>query len=371
MPYRTFHIIFIVLVSAIAAQYLYIMFLALYGWYKIKYFHAGIKTETVNVSLLIPFYNEERHLPALIESLNKQTLLPLEIIFIDDYSTDNSCRIVEEARSSLPLIHLLKNNAGKGKKEALKAGLNNAKGEWILQTDADCILPERWVETFVLFIANNPETAMINGYVTYSEGKSAWYWFFELEFLSLVFSGAGFTGAGKPVFCNGANMAYKREEVLKLKDAFFSKIPSGDDVFLMQQLAKAGRGKISFLKNNRTVVRTSPPGSFLSFIRQRMRWGSKTPFYMSSFARYVAVMVFITNFFLLFTWAAFFSGLCTWTIPAGLSVLKFIADVPILVSSIIFAGRPRNIAAVIPACVLYPIYVLMVSIRSLSKKVEW
>jgi cellulose synthase/poly-beta-1,6-N-acetylglucosamine synthase-like glycosyltransferase len=348
------------------------MSIALYGWCKIKYFVTEIKEKTVNISLLIPFCNEERHLPVLIESLKKQTCFPSEIIFIDDHSTDNSVRIIEEAKNLLPIITLLKNDVtDTGKKAALENGLKAAGGEWILQTDADCTLPPRWIETYTSFFCRNPLTVMVAGPVAYSRGNSLFSWFYELDFLSLVFSGAGFTGVGKPIYCNGANMAYKKEAVNMLNDPFVRAIASGDDVFLMQQMAAGKRGNVTFLKSRDVIVQTVPPDSPIGFIKQRIRWGAKTPGYPQFFAKYVAVVVFVSNFTLVLMWILVLSQPFTWTIAAAFTMIKLISDISILVPSLKFSRKYRLASFIIPAFVLYPFYITITAVISLTGKHAW
>ena len=347
------------------------VFTALYGWHKIKQLNTENKTTSVKLSLLIPFRNEEENLQSLFVCLKKQTIKPFEIIFINDHSTDGSSAFLEKAKSTLNNINVLENTGKQGKKHALAFGLHYAKGDWIVQTDADCILPEKWIETITNFIENHNEKVFVSAAVAYSESNSFFNWFFELDFMSLVFTGAGFIGAGKPVFCNGANMAYKREEALKLNDPYFSATPSGDDVFLMQQLAAKHKNRIAFLKSYEAIVRTKAPERVSDFMRQRIRWGSKAKHYKNGFAGFVSVVVFLTNLAMPLLYVPALSGYFDLIYAISFSAVKITADILLLSIAAEFFRKTSLIALIIPACVIYPFYIIVAAIASVFVEAEW
>ena len=354
------------------AGYVYVILLAYYGWYKIKHFNTEITEKTVNISLLIPFRDEEKHLPRLIESLRNQTKLPFEILFIDDHSCDRSINIVQDAVKEIPGIVIMQNEEGRiGKKAALTTGLKAAKGEWILQTDADCILPEKWIETYNSFIIKNSEALMISAPVQYSDRRTFLSWFYELDFMSLVYTGGGFIGAGKAVFCNAANMAYRREEVIKLNDPYFSATPSGDDVFLLQQLFEKNNRGIYFLKSREVIVKTEAPSSFSNFIKQRIRWGAKAKFYKHRFARTISLLVFGVNFVVVLLWILSLSNFINWELVLVYTLVKVLVDSLLLITALIFFRRQVLITFLLPAIILYPIYIIYTVTTGLIKPFEW
>lgn len=88
------------------------------------------------ISVIIPFYNAEQYLKECIDSILKQTYPYLEIILINDGSTDQSaqlCRDYEQLDSRISVI----NQSNSGVSHARNTGLNNASGEWISFVDAD------------------------------------------------------------------------------------------------------------------------------------------------------------------------------------------------------------------------------------------
>jgi cellulose synthase/poly-beta-1,6-N-acetylglucosamine synthase-like glycosyltransferase len=91
------------------------------------------------VSVIVPARNEEACLGACLQSLVAQSGIPLEIIVVDDHSTDRTRQIA----SSFPRVQVIE--AGEvpagwtGKNNAVTAGSKLARGEWLLFTDADTI----------------------------------------------------------------------------------------------------------------------------------------------------------------------------------------------------------------------------------------
>ena len=95
-----------------------------------------------SLSIVIPAYNEEARLPATLQRilayLAGQNFAFIEVIVVDDGSRDGTAAIVER---HAPKIRLLKNPGNRGKGYTVRHGMLEAKGEWILYTDADLSAP--------------------------------------------------------------------------------------------------------------------------------------------------------------------------------------------------------------------------------------
>lgn len=88
------------------------------------------------VSIIVPIYNVEKYLEQCLESLKKQTYLNLEILMVDDGSTDSSGRICDEfAKKDKRFVVLHKSNGGVS--SARKTGMKNASGAYIMFVDGD------------------------------------------------------------------------------------------------------------------------------------------------------------------------------------------------------------------------------------------
>ncbi len=89
------------------------------------------------VSVILPVYNASRYLEQCIESLLSQTLSNLEIICVDDCSTDNSLNLLEGLRQKDNRIKIIKQSANLGAGSARNAGMEIASGEYLSFLDAD------------------------------------------------------------------------------------------------------------------------------------------------------------------------------------------------------------------------------------------
>lgn len=110
----------------------------------------------MRLSVIIPFYNEERTLKELVEKVIS-TKLAYEIICVDDGSTDKSLKIVNEWKTEYPdLIRIIHYPINSGKGHAIRKGLENITGEIILIQDADLEYdPSQYAELLKPFENNN------------------------------------------------------------------------------------------------------------------------------------------------------------------------------------------------------------------------
>ena len=104
------------------------------------------------VSVIVPIYNQEPYLEAAINSLIRQTIKPkeIEILLIDDGSTDASPMICDEFANHYPNIHVVHKTNG-GLSDARNCGINNAQGKYLMFLDGDDTLREDTVEAVVDF----------------------------------------------------------------------------------------------------------------------------------------------------------------------------------------------------------------------------
>ena len=92
--------------------------------------------EEKKVSIVIPVYNVEKYLQSCIDSLIFQTYLNLEIILVDDASTDNCPAICDEAARMDGRIKVIHKSNG-GAASARNAGLNIVTGDYVCYVDSD------------------------------------------------------------------------------------------------------------------------------------------------------------------------------------------------------------------------------------------
>lgn len=95
---------------------------------------------TVKISIVVPLFNEEESLVELHQQLSKAVCSlekPIEFLFIDDGSTDNSMQVLSELHNKDPQVRVVQFRRNYGKSAALALGFKEARGEFIVTLDAD------------------------------------------------------------------------------------------------------------------------------------------------------------------------------------------------------------------------------------------
>jgi dolichyl-phosphate beta-glucosyltransferase len=97
------------------------------------------------LSIVIPAYNEERRLPATLDIifnwLDTSPYRDAEVLVVDDGSTDSTVAVVQNRAATEPRLLLVQNPGNRGKGFAIRHGMLEAKGDWILFSDADLSAP--------------------------------------------------------------------------------------------------------------------------------------------------------------------------------------------------------------------------------------
>ncbi|HCA82547.1 MAG TPA: hypothetical protein DEP18_02090 [Flavobacteriales bacterium] len=322
------------------------------------------QTFTGKVSVIVPFRNEHMRMKPLLESLSKQQLQNVEFIFVDDHSQDSTAEVIHSFAFSNYCI--LPSN-GSGKKSAIRTAVAKAKGEVLLFTDADCIVPSCWIEEMTLpFSAEGAD--LVAGPVSI-KGRG---WLTGIQYwdqIALVASSAGSGAMGMPFMCSGANLAvnaacYPCDSILEIGRA------SGDDVFLLHHLHREKKN-IRFTWNKDACVLTLPESSWRAFFKQRMRWAGKASSYSNGMAVFVSLLVLFCSASLLF------GGLLSAIHPSLLSTLliclglKAAFDFLFLLLSERGLGHSGRLHYFLPAFFFHVLYILPVAVLSQLVRAEW
>lgn len=110
------------------------------------------------ISVIVPVYNAKCFLPDLICLLKKQTYKELEILFIDDCSTDNTWAFFKDMLSDK--MHYFQNDTNHGVSYCRNYGLSLAKGEFIAFIDSDDLISEDYFETLYNLIQRDGKNDM-------------------------------------------------------------------------------------------------------------------------------------------------------------------------------------------------------------------
>ena len=111
------------------------------------------------ISVLIPVRNEASLLPGCLVDFSSQTLSEIELVIVDDGSTDATAKLLKEASKRDPRIRVI-NTKPEGIISALNTGLVECNGQYIARMDADDRMDKTRLEKQLKLMKNNPELEM-------------------------------------------------------------------------------------------------------------------------------------------------------------------------------------------------------------------
>ena len=313
------------------------------------------------LSVVIACRNEEKNLPVLLRHLSEQDYNPdlFEILLIDDNSNDSTSAIALGFEGIKNLVVL--QNSERGKKSAIRHGISVSKGSLIVTTDADCRMGKSWLKTIASFFEENkPEMIILP--VEMEGGIGFFQRFQELEFLSLQGITAGTAFQGRPVMCNGANLAFTKEIYNRYSGNLHDELISGDDVFLLHEIKNDPGNKIMWLESAEARVYTNTSETISAFFRQRARWISKAGAYKDTFTRVLGVVTFVTILFQISLLAAAIFSPALLLVFLAASLIKSTVDYLIVMNTATRYCKRQLIKWFPLSGVIYPFYILLVVI---------
>ena len=345
------------------------------SWNKIEEWSTPMDFTPVKfLTIVIPARNEAEDIAACLLSIsnNNYPTDRYEIILIDDHSDDDTFNIA----SSLDILNLtiLRQEKGRqGKKQALKLGIRESKGELILTTDADCVYDKEWLSTMVSFYENH-QAKLVTGPIAFAEPKGIFQKFQSLDLNGLMVITAAGIQTEKQFMANGANMLYSKkifEEVNGFRGN--EHLASGDDMFLVHKVSELYPDDVHFVKAKATVVSTRAESSLGNFLDQRKRWATKTTHYTDRRLLLVLSSVFllcftiVLNIFILslFNSLYLFIGLFQ-------LFIKMILDYLFLSNITSYFGTKSLMKAFFPANIMHLFYICYSGVTGLfGGKYEW
>jgi dolichyl-phosphate beta-glucosyltransferase len=110
------------------------------------------------LSIIIPSYNEEARLPATLAQIaayTRSSNRAIEVIVVDDGSRDETVAVAEKFRSEIPSLRVVSNGKNRGKGYSVRHGMQEARGDIVLFTDADLSAPIEEVEKLLPAMKTN------------------------------------------------------------------------------------------------------------------------------------------------------------------------------------------------------------------------
>ncbi len=353
-----------------------------------------------SVTIVVPARNEQDTIGPCVDSI-LATDYPrerLEIIVVDDDSQDRTAEVVRQRMASAParamaghelpeadwdesegagrlrLVRIPENRRRDRahKKRAIEKAVAHARGEVILTTDADCVVPPGWPRAMAAQF-EGPEVAFVSGPVRYrlADGDGLFARLQALDFFGLMACGAGGIGSGQPNLANGANVGYRLETFSALGGfSGIDHVTSGDDELLMQKIAYGTPLDVRFCADPGAVVLTEPVRTLRAFVHQRKRWASKGAHYPRRLQR---MLLGVGGFFVALVATAvaapFVPALWPWLLAA--LGLKAAGDLLVLVPAV-RRFRQLGLLAVYPLhLVLHAPHSLVVAALGSMGGFEW
>ena len=235
------------------------------------------------VSIIIPAKNEEDAIKLTINSCLKSDYPPkkLEVIVIDDGSTDGTYKKMKECEG--PRVRVIKHKINKGKRQAIASGIRVAKGEFIVSIDSDSQIKSDAITLMMQpFVDKNVMAVCGHGNVSNKDKnlltkiQHAWY----QEMFYILKSMESQIGAVN--CCSGILAAYRRENVLAILDEWLGQNFFGVPIIIsddrqLTNLSLRGNKNITtknakVLYQSNAIVYTAAPDNMKQFLKQQIRW---------------------------------------------------------------------------------------------------
>lgn len=358
---------------ALLAGYVLLILIYLIGWLLIPEFVTSkeIKEGNYRYTILVPARNEEDVIRKCLKDLSEQHYPSemMEVIVIDDHSTDTTAQAVEEfvaaSHRTFRLLSMQDDPAlRKQKKAAITHGIEEASFEYIILTDADCERGNNWLSTIDRFMKVN-QSKMIYAPVEF-KANTLFEKIQSLEFAGLVGIGASAIRLKNPNMCSAANLIFEKhvfEDVEGYKG--YDGIASGDDEFLMHKVFKRFPDKVHFLKHLDAIVKTSANTSLEQLTDQRRRWVSKSTKYENRYITLILVGAYVFNACIVI---GFFVDVQTALIMMAIKTLTE----GIFLFSVMKFFRKKSYLLVLPLAEFFHIlYVLIIGIWANTGTYHW
>ncbi len=367
--------ILLIIISIIILLYVVLLLWLIVGFDRVRSFQAEAVAVNTHFSIIIPFRNEAAHLPRLLESLRQIDYPPsaFEVLMVDDASEDDSTHIIntfqQENNDFSITVHQNIRTSQSPKKDAINTAVHKSSCEWIVTTDADCIVPAKWLRILDSFIQQR-QPAMVAGPISYIEHHGLLDQFQQLDLFSLIGTTIGSFGNKKNLFCSGANLAYKKEAFFEVNGYVGNDtIASGDDVFLLEKMTAQFPDQVHYLKNYEAIVKTSTEPSWNALLQQRKRWAAKASGYQNGITKIVGLVVLSANLSILIL---LFGSLFRASDPKWFLfgfLLKFNIDLLLIHKSSRFLRQ--HVKGYLFGSLLYPFFSVGIALQSLIGGYQW
>lgn len=231
--------------------------------------------KNVLATILIPAHNEEKSIVRCLNSVLKSTVRNLEIVVIDDASTDRTLEIVyvyirkhPDFNRSIRVVRCIQ-NVGKAAalNKALESGL---KGEYIMTLDADSVLHPNAIENAVEYFLEDPNVAGVAANVRVIDSMSILGLLQKFEYMVGYRSKKFYTVSNCEFIIGGVASTYRYSTLKEV--GFYDDDVQTEDIALSLKVASLGNRKHKLVYGYDVIAMTEGVQTFKALLRQRYRW---------------------------------------------------------------------------------------------------
>jgi cellulose synthase/poly-beta-1,6-N-acetylglucosamine synthase-like glycosyltransferase len=255
---------FSVLIFDIPRYTLSLLSLALFG---VRRRGKSVSAGNASVSVIIPTFNGGSGLAPSIESLRRQSLRPVEIIVVDDGSTDETRAVAERARALGLVDMVICHGTRCGRSAAINGAARFASGDLLLTVDADTVFEPTAVARLAAEFGD-PRVAGASCNISISNARETlWTGLQSVEYLMSISAGRAILDVVDAIAClSGACSMFRRDIFLRQGGL---DVGPGEDLEYSLRLRRLGY-LIRFVPD--AWAETDGPTSAISLLRQRARW---------------------------------------------------------------------------------------------------
>lgn len=363
--------------AVVTIPYGVVITLALIGFWKLRKALPLVSNDTYSsfISIIISAKNEAQNIEACLLSILHQRFdkTRFELILMDDHSDDLTYdKALMILQNSSLNYQIIRQKEHKGKKQNLMEGIEAAKGNIIVTSDADVVQRHpNWLSTIASYFETYSPNLLIMP-VDVEAGNGLLTRFQIIENVALMGMTAGYAGLKKPFMCNGANLAFKKEAYL-LVNGYHSHlhISSGDDVLLLEDIKKLDPNLVHYYLSRELIVKTTAQKSIAEFMSQRIRWSYKAKYNPNNINLLIGCITVFANLLCLACLVAYVASVPISSYLSIFMMAKIIFDFLLLLLAADFLGRLKYIWWFLPFEGVYGIYALLIGIASMFTKPYW
>ncbi len=322
------------------------------------------------VSVVVPARNEEANIENCINSIAESDypVEKYEIIAVNDRSTDRTGEILDDLSKNIKNLKIVSIDEAhhhqnlKGKPGALQSGIDEAQGDIILMTDADCKVGSKWIKK-ISSCYKDKNIGFVASF-TNIDGEGLFDRIQAIEWIYMHTLACAGIGLGQPLGCFGNNISVRKSVFDQIGGFEKIRFSVTEDLALITEFHNQGKGIIYFVDKDADID-TLPCKTIGEYIKQHHRWaiggmelGLKAVFFViSSVSLWVGIIIsLITGNYLM---AALFP------------LIRIIGDYIIILPSILRLKKIKLIGWIIPAVMFFILLEILAPFLLFKKTITW